>query len=372
MFLSTFACSAPAFYRSGTALEIESGPGVGKSSVMHEIARELSKAHGSFGLVTNILSQMDPVDIKGFCIPIKDPSNPSKVEARFTSPSVFPAMWNTEVYVNGKPAEGPVDLPEHGILFLDEFGQSSMETQKVAAQLLLDRRIGEYRLPKGWVVWCASNRLKDKSGVNKRLSFVQNRLKTLSIQPAYDPWADWATRQGVHPLAITYAKRYPGSVFKDEVPAVPGPYCTPRSLVLCTQDLMAMKTEAHGDMRLPDDEVAMEVMSGWLGEGTAVEFVSHVRLANELPEIEQVAKRPKDTRIPERPDAQFIMASMLGHHAKEANLSAFCDYVWRMPMEMQVLFVYSVVRRAPQLMGADKISIWVTANKDLLQAANAS
>jgi hypothetical protein len=379
MHLSTFARIAPALYRSGTALELVSGPGVGKSTVIEEeIAVELSKLPDEsgeispFGVVTNILSQMDPVDIKGFCIPVKDPNNAAKVEARFTSPSVFPNQWNVHVYVNGVLQENyRGELPERGILFLDEFGQSSMETQKVAAQLILSRRIGEYKLPRGWRVWCASNRLADKSGVNKRLSFVQNRMKTINIQPAFDPWMNWAAAHGIHPLTITFAKKNPHHVFKDEVPAVPGPYCTPRSLVLCTQDLIAMRPKALSDSRLPDDEVAGEIAMGWLGEAVTTDFLAHIRIGNQLPEVEDVVKNPSKTMVPERSDAKFIMASMLAHHSKLDNTGPIFTYVQRMDMEMQVLYVFSIARRSPPLMGNQKVCAWMTEHQALMQAAYA-
>lgn len=373
MLIDTFASAAPAYFRSGTALELVSGPGLGKSSVMLLIAANLSRALGKpFGVVTNILSQMDPVDIKGFCIPVKDPDNPRKVDARFTSPSVFPHMWNIVVFVDGAIDESynrdaTKNLPEHGILFLDEFGQSSMETQKVAAQLLLDKRIGEFSLPAGWVVWAASNRLSDKSGVNKRLSFVQNRMKTLNLQPAYAPWEAWAIKNGIHPITVSFAKKNPSSVFRDEVPADPGPFCTPRSLVLCTQDLQHMVSgETH---KLPDDEVALETVQGWLGDKVAVEFMSHVRIGNDLPDVEQVVKAPKETKVPERPDARFVMSMMLAHHATMARMTPLVTYVKRMDVEMQVLFIRSVGERNPALFADKAASAWVSSNQDLLQAA---
>lgn len=370
MLINTFARQIPTFFRAGHALEIVSGPGVGKSSVMEQGAAAMSKLTGKpFGIVTQILSQMDPVDIKGMGVPMKDPENPKKVDVRFTAPSIFPAEWNVEVYVEGELDPDYKGIPDQGILFLDEFGQSGPETQKVAAQLLLSKRIAEYKLPKGWVVWCASNRLSDKSGVNKRLSFVQNRVMTVEIKPDYLAWEEWAHKAAVHPLAVTFAKKHPSKVFRDSVPAEPGPYCTPRSLVLCTQMLEAMRTEAHGDMRLPDDEVALEVMSGWLGEGTAIDFATHVRLANDLPEMDQVAKKPKETKIPERPDARFVMASMLAHHAKPETVGAFITYLQRMDVEMQVLFVNAVIRRCNVLMARPEVATWIAANRDLLQAA---
>src|SRR5690606_40622459 len=48
--------------------------------------------------------------------------------------------------------------PEVGLLFLDELGQASHDVQKPAAELLLHRQVGSYKLPPGWIVVAATNR----------------------------------------------------------------------------------------------------------------------------------------------------------------------------------------------------------------------
>ncbi|HEV3387051.1 MAG TPA: hypothetical protein VG097_19690, partial [Gemmata sp.] len=44
-----------------------------------------------------------------------------------------------------------------GILFLDELTSAPQMTQASCYQLVLDRRLGEYELPDGWVVMAAGN-----------------------------------------------------------------------------------------------------------------------------------------------------------------------------------------------------------------------
>lgn len=370
MDIKQFIALAPAMYKSGTALEVVSGPGVGKSSAFVPIVAALSKEYNEpFGLLVHIFSGMDPADVKGFLFPTKEKG---ALGARFSRPSLFPTEYNTHVYVDGALVPGYAEehgVPERGILLADEFGQADQEVQKPLGQLILDNCIGEYKLPEGWRVWAASNRLVDKSGVVRRLRFLQNRSKTLTITPSYLAWVEWAMRNDIHPLIVTFAKRFPSKVFADSVPASEGPFPTPRSLVLCADDLAAMKLPEHGDTRLPMDELAMEVAAGWLGDTVAADLIGHIRMGNDLPEPEEVAKNAAGTRIPARPDAQFVMASMLAHHVKRKTMPAFIRYTKRMGVEMQVMFCSSVTMREPGLISVPEFSEWITENQDLLMAA---
>ena len=368
MNLTEFHNSAPALYRSGTALELISGPGVGKSSVMHQVAAFLSKYLGvPFGIVSLIMSGRDPMDVRGFLMPLKSEGT---VEAKYSRPSIFPSPWNIDVYVDGaRDTDWQGGIPEHGILFLDEFGQADHEVQKPMGELLLEGHMGEHKLGKGWVVWAASNRTGDRSGVVKELAFLTNRRKVLNIEAQYDPWEAWAMRNHVHALTIGFAKRHPQEVFKEEVPSKPGPFCTPRSLVLCSQDLEAMRTEEHGDMRLPDDHIALEVATGWLGEGTAPQYMQFVRLANDLPELDDIVRKPDTTMVPERLDARFVIAMMLGHHASKDNMGAVLTYIERIDKELQMLFVSSVGKRNPKALATREFSAWNAKNTDLTLAS---
>lgn len=368
MNLTEFRAAAPAFYQSRTALELVSGPGVGKSSIMYAVAALMSKQLGKpFGIVTQILSGMDPTDVRGFLFPIK---TEGALESRFSAPSIFPKSWNVEVYVNGeldREYNGPV--PDHGILFIDEFGQAEQDVQKPMGQVLLDRRIGEHTLPDGWVVWAASNRMEDRSGVVKSLAFLQNRRKVLTIEAQYQPWEDWAVRNGIHPLVIGFAKRHPAEVFRESVPKDPGPFCTPRSLVLCHNDLMAMRTAEHGSARLPDDHIAGEVVAGWLGAGASSLFMQYTRLANDLPELEDIIKKPNDTEVPTKIDARFVLAMMLAHHSEKSSISPILTYMERLDEDLQVLFVTSVSRRDPMLLTDVAFSKWLKKHSGITFSA---
>lgn len=375
MDFNTFTNVAPALFKAGHSVEIVGAPGIGKSSLIRQIAASLSYDE-PFGLVTYILSQMDPIDMRGFIFPQEQQAG--GMLAKTTQPTVWPAPHNVTVFHKGEmvvDSGTPVKqgyeaaVPAKGILFFDEFGQSEQDMQKSAAQILLDKRMGEFKLESGWSVWAASNRSNDRSGVTKRLAFLRNRMMQVELESGFPAFQAFANKAGVHPLTITFAKKYPAHVFPDAVPQSDGPFCTPRSLVLLSETLEALRKPGDSEARLPDSGPAMELAKGWIGEAAAVDFMTHIRLGNELPEVEDVAKSPNTTEIPTRPDAQFIMANMLAHHITDKNGEAFLTYMKRLGVEMQVLFVESAVYRHPMIMKSAMFREWSADNRDLQLAA---
>ena len=156
--------------------------------------------------------------------------------------------------------------PAHGIVFLDEFRQAGHDVQKPAAELLLNGRVGDSKLPPGWMVVAASNRESDRSGVQRELAFVSNRRMEIKVSPDLESWVDWAERKAIHWAAIAFAKAHPGKIFSDKVPDKPGPFTTPRSFVKMSYLI--------GELPM---EMFTEAAAGMIGEGSAAEFVSFLR-----------------------------------------------------------------------------------------------
>jgi hypothetical protein len=290
------------------AMLFVSGPGMGKSSIVEQAADEYSAEIGEPVMCKPFhLTTVEPPDVRGFGLPDKDSDGNRTMT--FTAPP-----WAVRK-----------DEPSRGILFLDELGQASHDVQKPAAELLLHRRVGSYQLPPGWIVVAASNRESDRSGVQRELAFITNRRVVYNIEPNLDAWANWAEKTGVHPLAIAFAKVKPGLVFSDKVPEKPGPYCTPRSLVMLSEDI--------GEM---DMAMFTETATGLIGEGTAAEFVAFLRVAESLPSFEEIVKNPSTAEVPKRPDASYAAMQMVAHRVDDKTAKAAFTYLKRMGKEFQV------------------------------------
>lgn len=324
-------------------VELSSGPGVGKSEMIPQLAAKLSREmEVPFACLDFFLSSKEAPDIGGFGLP--DDDDGAKI-MRYTR-----APWH--------PRQAD---PEHGFLFLDEFRQSNHDVQKPAAELLLTGRVNESKLPITYMVIAASNREMDRSGVQRELMFVTNRRCLISIAPDLDSWVDWAERSGVHWAAIAFAKHRPGIVFKDEIPDKPGPFCTPRSFVKMSRciDYLPM-------------DLFIEVAAGYIGEGAAAEFVGFLRIVDELPEFSEIVSNPKRCKLPDtdRPDVQFATMQMIAHRIDEDTAVPAFHYLKRMPKEFQVAGVKATLKRRPQILNNEDVAIWVKDNKELILNAN--
>jgi hypothetical protein len=197
-----------------------SAPGVGKS----EAVRQAAEAAG-LPLRSLLGTQVAPEDVSGV---------PKLVGNRavFCPPRVL--------------------LPEDDqpfCLFLDELPASPPDVQKAFYSLLLERRLGEYRLPKGTWVVAAGNRSEDRALVRTLSSALVNRVFVMPVMVDLDEWLAWAEANGVRPEVRSFVQYVPQSLQRP-VPQDPVPFSTPRAWALLSRDLQL--AEAAG--RLAADE----------------------------------------------------------------------------------------------------------------------
>ena len=357
MKLSDFEKRFPAYARAGTSIELISSPGRGKSQTIRRVRDQMSERDGEeWGYADIFLATQTPPDLIGFMF---------KGEVTFEGKSfavtdpTAPSWFMTETGL-------PVFAYKKGILHLEEFGQGQTDVKAAAAELLLNKRIGKWKLPDGWIVVASSNRTSDRSGVTKSLDFVTNRRKEIHISDDLESWLDWAGTSGVMPLTMAFAAQNPHVVFTEGVPEKQGPWCTPRSLVMADTDLQALTAENGGEM--PTDGLAMEDVSGLIGHAAAAQYFAFVRLEQEMPKYEEIIRRPLECRVPEKPDAQMLVTYNLAHRVKPADADAVIQYVQRLPKDFAVTFVKSACSRDPMLILKPIFAKWVGENASLITA----
>jgi len=133
-------------------------PGIGKSDVVHQIAESL-EAH----VIDVRLSLWEPTDIKG--IPYFDSNAGTMVWA---APGELP---NEELASQHKNI----------VLFLDEMNSAAPAVQAAAYQLILNRKVGTYRLPDNVMIVAAGNRESDKGVTYRMPAPLANRFVHLEM-----------------------------------------------------------------------------------------------------------------------------------------------------------------------------------------------
>jgi hypothetical protein len=181
------------------SLLLLSPPGVGKSDCVHQAAAEA-------GLPCRSLlgTQIAPEDVSGVPMIVGERSV-------FCPPRVL-------LPVEAKPF----------CLFLDELPACAPDVQKAFYSLLLERRLGEHKLPAGTWVVAAGNRAEDRALVRSMSTALINRVIVLQIRVDAAEWLTWAAANGVSKHIRGYLRsRHPALM--RPVPATPIPFSTPRS-----------------------------------------------------------------------------------------------------------------------------------------------
>jgi hypothetical protein len=326
------------------AIHMISGPGLGKSSIVSQLAVDLGKElNVPFANLEFFLNSKEAPDVGGYGLPDED-ADGEKI-----------MVWTRA------PWMPRANDPQHGFVFLDEFKQSQHDVQKVSAELLLNGKVNASQLPITYMVLAASNREGDRSGVGRELAFVTNRTMEIYIEPDLDSWVEWAETEGVHWGAIAFAKRRTGLVFQDKVPEKSGPFCTPRSFVA-----------AASLMDEIDPDLFVEAAGGLIGEGTAAEFIAFMRVVDELPEYEQIVKDPMGTKLPkiDRPDALYACMQMVAHNVTPETATPAFKYICRMPREFQIAGLKAALRRSTHILTSKDFAVWCRDNQDLIKSAN--
>jgi len=262
-------------------------PGIGKSEVVSEITEEL----GGF-MIDLRMAQMEPTDIRG--IP-------------FFNKDIGKMDWAP-----------PVDLPDEDlasqypivVLFLDEMNSAAPAVQAAGYQLILNRRVGKYKLPDNVVIVAAGNRDSDK-GVTYRMPMpLANRFLHIEMRPDFASWQNWAVNKGIHKDVVGYLSFAKQDLYDFDSKSSSRAFATPRTWCFVS-DLL-------NDDEDTDSDTLFNLVAGSVGEGLAVKFMAHRKVAGQMPEPSDIlAGKVKELRVKEV-SAMYSLTISLCYELKDA------------------------------------------------------
>ena len=225
-------------------------PGIGKSDIVHQIGVQ-EDAY----VIDVRLSLWEPTDIKG--IPY------------------YAANDNKMVWA--APAELPDDAmaKKHKkiILFLDEMNSAAPAVQAAAYQLILNRRIGQYKLPDNVYIIAAGNREADKGVTYRMPAPLANRFVHLELAVDFDDWFDWAVANNIHKDVVGFLTFSKKDLYDFDPKSPSRSFATPRSWSFVSELL---------EDNL-DEDLTTDLVSGSVGEGLAIKFVAHRKVSAKMP-----------------------------------------------------------------------------------------
>lgn len=261
-------------------------PGIGKSEVVADITQDMG------GIMLDLrMAQMEPTDIRG--IP----------------------YFNKDLGLMDWAA--PIDLPSQEladkypivVLFLDEMNSAPPSVQAAGYQLILNRRIGKYILPDNVVIIAAGNRDSDK-GVTYRMPMpLANRFIHLEMRSDFNSWQEWAVNKGIHQDVVGYLSYAKDDLYDFNAKSSSRAFATPRSWVFVSQLL--------SDPSI-DDDTLFYLIAGAVGEGLAVKFMAHRKVAGRMPLPSDILSGKVTTLDIKEISAMYSLTTAMCYELKEA------------------------------------------------------
>ena len=308
-------------------------PGIGKSSIVSQIAREKGIA-----CIDLRLSLLDPTDLRG--IPFY---NAEENEAVWAPASFLP---------DGSEPEG--------ILFLDELNTAAPMVQASAYQLILDRRIGEYRLPDGWAIVAAGNRESDRGVVFRMAAPLANRFVHLEMEASVEEWKKWARSAQIDPSIVAFISYRPDALFtfgqgKDDSRS----FATPRTWEY-VNEIVASE---------PEPDLVMPLVAGAIGEELAAAFLGFKVVAGSLPDLDGIMEG-SIAEVPTEPTALHMLATALAMRINEntssRKLNNLIAYTLKLPGEFAVMLIQDLRERGIELDHVESWTLWMRKFNNLL------
>lgn len=318
------------YIKAGIVPMLHGSPGIGKSQIVHQIAQQYG-----LELIDLRLSQCDPTDLAGF----------PQIDAARKKAGYLP--------MDTFPLEG--ESPKAGyngwLLFFDEANSAPKAVQAAAYKILLDRKIGQHSLHKNCALVAAGNLETDGAIVEEMSTALQSRLSHIELTVDSDSWVEWAQKSDVHHMITSFIQFKPGQLYTFKADHTDKTYACPRTWEFANRVMKV--TEDKPANRLP-------MLAGTLSEGVAREFLTFVKIYDDLPKPAQIMANPETIKVPSEPSILYALTGTLSHNATPQNFESLMTYIKRLPVEFQVVTMRETIRRNKAMMSHAAVQKWVT------------
>jgi hypothetical protein len=265
-------------------------PGIGKSDIVKQIGEDAKRE-----VIDVRLALWEPTDIKG--IPYYNAEQGKMVWA--------------------PPAELPTDPESKAIIFLDELNSAAPAVQAAAYQLILNRKVGTYELPKGVDLVAAGNRDGDRGVTYRMPAPLANRFVHLEAKVDVDDWTEWAVMNNVHPEVVGYVSFAKQDLYDFDPKSASKAFATPRSWMFVSELLADDDT---------DTDTLTNLVAGAIGDGLSVKFMAHRKVAGRMPKAIDILEGKVKTLEIKEVSAMYSLTVSLCYELKSASEKKAKDF----------------------------------------------
>jgi hypothetical protein len=256
---------------------------------------------------------------------------------------------------------GSTDVVWKGIQMDEELSSAPLMTQVAFYQLVLDKQIGEYHFPKGWIQIATSNRIEDRAIVNRTSTALLNRFFHVDYDHSVDDWVEWGLTDGhIDPNIIGYVKwRGDVALFNFKPESSERAFATPRSLEAASKLIHLVRSR----------EVLVEVLEGCTGKAWTADFIAFLKVQTELPALEPILQGTSSYVPPQnRMDLKYALVSALASRADaKKHYNNLIKYTKHLPEEFAVLLITMMVSiDKSAVMTAPDFGAFALAHQDVI------
>ena len=285
-------------------------PGIGKTAVVEQTARELG-----VGFVSYTMTHHTRQSALGLPAIVRKKYGDTEYDiTEYTMSeiiaSVYDAMEETGI--------------KRGILFLDEVNCVSETLTPAMLQFLQYKTFGRHRVPDGWAVVTAGNPAAYNKGVREFDVAMMDRLKLIRVEPDYRVWREYAAATGLHASVLSYLDVEPDSFYRVDARSGASDFVTARAwydlgrMIRCCED---------ADVAVDKNLIGQYIQSDTLSEDFAAyydlfaKYRSHYDLEAILSEngSSELLDRAKDAPFDERLALVDLLLEKTSDEAKAAN-----------------------------------------------------
>jgi hypothetical protein len=323
------------YISQGQSVMLWSSPGLGKSSLVGQIAKRVRRK-----LIDMRVNLRDTVDFRG--VPVSDLKT---MTTKWLAPDELPRA----------DRDG-----DSGLLFLDEINTAPMNVQAVCFQLTLEKKLGDYTLPEGWVVVAAGNYVGDRAAAQRMPTALRNRFAHIHVVDNTKAWVKWAEVNGVPPEFIAFA-RFREALFGQMPKGDENEFLTRRSF-----------TAAAAYIDAPV-KIRQSLFGGLIGHAQAAELEGFIKLYRSLGTLDGILANPDKANIPikqDEADVRYAVCTGLARIVTKKTMPALIKYAERFGKEtsqdLEVLMVTDATRRDPELCNVAAYGDWAVRNASIL------
>lgn len=264
------------------------------------------------------------------------------------------------------------------ILMIDEFGKANLAVKNAMMRLILERKVGSYALHPDSVVFATTNLGSEGIG-DLLMPHHRNRITVVTTRRAtWQEWVEWGINNDVDPIVLGWAKNN-AALFAsfedvknpDENEFIFHPQAKGRTAFVTERSLEAASDWVKVRHEL-DDQTLTAVLMGTIGNRGAMELMTFIRLADQVPTVDAIKADPMNAKVPTSASAvAMVVYRALGSIDRDW-VDAWVTYMERLDAEAQGLFVNNAreekYSRRDIVLKNKKFTEWAMKNNHMFAA----